>query len=116
MSCSRSPAISGRPGAGEIGLRTRIARSVTIARRRHRLALELQVTDNGPGIPAELRERVFHPLVSGREGGTGLGLTLAQTFVQHHAGSIECESQPGRTTFRVLLPLAREALPPDGDD
>ncbi len=94
---------------GEIALRTRIARSVTIARRRHRLALELQVTDNGPGIPAELRERVFHPLVSGREGGTGLGLTLAQTFVQHHHGSIECESRPGRTTFRVLLPLARGA-------
>ena len=53
---------------------------VTIARRRHRLALELQVIDNGPGIPAELRERMFYPLVSGREGGTGLGLTLAQTL------------------------------------
>jgi two-component system nitrogen regulation sensor histidine kinase GlnL len=99
------------PGAGrsaEIVLRTRIARSVTIARRRHRLALELQVIDNGPGIPAELRERVFHPLVSGREGGTGLGLTLAQTFVQHHHGSIECESRPGRTVFSIMLPLTRQ--------
>jgi two-component system nitrogen regulation sensor histidine kinase GlnL len=90
---------------GEIVLRTRIAHSVTIARRRHRLALELQVVDDGPGIPSELRERMFHPLVSGREGGTGLGLTLAQTYVQHHGGFIECESRPGRTAFRVLLPL-----------
>jgi two-component system nitrogen regulation sensor histidine kinase GlnL len=98
----------GERPAGEIVLRTRIARSVTIARRRHRLALELQVIDNGPGIPPELRERVFHPLVSGREGGTGLGLTLAQTFVQHHHGSIECESQPGRTVFSIMLPLARQ--------
>jgi len=94
--------------AAEIVLRTRIARSVTIARRRHRLALELQVIDNGPGIPPELRERVFHPLVSGREGGTGLGLTLAQTFVQHHHGSIECDSQPGRTVFGIVLPLTRK--------
>jgi two-component system nitrogen regulation sensor histidine kinase GlnL len=93
--------------SGEIVLRTRIARSVTIARRRHRLALELQVIDNGPGIPPELRDRVFHPLVSGREGGTGLGLTLAQTFAQQHHGSIECESRPGRTVFTILLPLAR---------
>jgi two-component system nitrogen regulation sensor histidine kinase GlnL len=94
---------------GEIVLRTRIARSVTIARRRHRLALELQVIDNGPGIPPELRERVFHPLVSGREGGTGLGLTLAQTFVQQHHGSIECDSQPGRTVFGIVLPLTRRS-------
>jgi two-component system nitrogen regulation sensor histidine kinase GlnL len=92
---------------GEIVLRTRAARSVTIARRRHRLALELQVIDNGPGIAAALRERMFHPLVSGRDGGTGLGLTLAQTYVQHHDGSIECDSRPGRTAFTIVLPLGR---------
>jgi two-component system nitrogen regulation sensor histidine kinase GlnL len=92
---------------GEITLRTRAARSTTIARRRHRLALELQVIDNGPGIPSGLRERMFHPLVSGRDGGTGLGLTLAQTYVQHHDGSIECDSRPGRTAFTILLPLGR---------
>lgn len=90
---------------GEITLRTRVARFVTIGRRMHRLALELQVIDNGPGIPAELRERVFYPLVSGREGGTGLGLTLAQSYVQQHGGTIECESQPGRTVFRIVLPV-----------
>ncbi len=93
-----------RPRA-EIALRTRIARQVTLAKKHHRLALELQVVDNGPGIPEELRERMFFPLVSGREGGTGLGLTLAQTFVQNHQGVIECESVPGRTCFRVVIPL-----------
>jgi two-component system nitrogen regulation sensor histidine kinase GlnL len=95
---------------GEITLRTRAARSVTIARRPHRLALELQVIDTGPGIPSALQERMFHPLVSGRDGGTGLGLTLAQTYVQHHDGSIECDSRPGRTAFTILLPLGRRRM------
>ncbi len=86
-------------------LRTRVARQVTIARQRCRLALELHIEDNGPGVPAEIRERIFHPLVSGREGGSGLGLTLAQTFVQQHHGTIECDSVPGRTVFKLLIPL-----------
>jgi two-component system nitrogen regulation sensor histidine kinase GlnL len=63
------------------------------------------VIDNGPGIEAELGDRVFYPLVSGREGGTGLGLSLAQTYVQSNEGVIEFESRPGRTDFRILLPL-----------
>ena len=92
-------------GAGEIELRTRAARQVTLAKRRHKLALELQVIDKGPGIPEELRERMFYPLVSGRDGGSGLGLTLSQTFVQHHHGTIECESEPGRTCFTIMLPM-----------
>ena len=92
-------------GTGDIGFRTRAARQVTLARQRYKLALELQVLDNGPGIPEELRERIFYPLVSGREGGSGLGLTLSQTFVQHHRGTIECDSQPGRTCFTIMLPL-----------
>ncbi len=91
---------------GEIELRTRVARQATLARKRYHLALELQVIDNGPGIPAEIRDRIFYPLVSGREGGTGLGLTLAQTYVQYHHGLIEVESQPGRTCFRIVLPLS----------
>ena len=95
----------GNRGEGAIELRTRVARQVTLAKTRHRLALELQVTDNGPGIPAAIRDRIFYPLVSGREGGSGLGLTLAQTFVQRHHGVIEVESQPGRTSFRIVLPL-----------
>jgi two-component system nitrogen regulation sensor histidine kinase GlnL len=89
----------------QIVLRTRVARHVTIARRHCRLALDLHVIDNGPGVPDELRERIFFPLVSGREGGSGLGLTLAQTFVQQNEGMIEFESRPGRTDFRIVLPL-----------
>lgn len=93
-------------GRGEIAIRTRVARSVSIAKTFYRSALEVAIIDSGPGIAEELRERIFHPLVSGREGGTGLGLTLAQTYVQYHRGSIECDSQPGRTVFRIFLPMA----------
>ncbi|HEX2199454.1 MAG TPA: nitrogen regulation protein NR(II) [Burkholderiales bacterium] len=92
-------------GSNSISFKTRAIRQVTILRQRYRLALELQVLDDGPGVPDEIREKIFHPLVSGREGGTGLGLSLAQTFVQYHHGVIEFESRPGRTTFRILLPL-----------
>jgi microcystin degradation protein MlrC len=86
-------------------LRTRVARQVTFGRQRFRLALELHIEDNGPGVPEDIRDRIFHPLVSGREGGSGLGLTLAQTFVQQHSGTIECDSIPGRTLFKILIPL-----------
>ena len=92
-------------GDGEIRLVTRIARQATIARKRYKLALDLHVLDNGPGVPEDLKDKLFYPLVSGREGGTGLGLSLAQTFVQQHGGLIECQSRPGFTDFRVLLPL-----------
>ena len=92
-------------GDGHIILATRIARQVTFVKKRFRLALELHVIDNGPGIPDDIRERLFHPLVSGRDGGSGLGLNLAQSFVQQHQGLIECESQPGRTDFKILIPL-----------
>lgn len=92
-------------GRGEIVFRTRALRQVTLAKRRYRLALELQVIDNGPGIPDDIREQIFYPLVSGREGGSGLGLTLAQSFIQQHHGTIEAESRPGRTCFTVILPL-----------
>jgi two-component system nitrogen regulation sensor histidine kinase GlnL len=89
-----------------ITLRTRVQRQITIGKRRHRLALELHVIDNGPGVPDDIRERLFYPLVSGRAGGTGLGLTVAQTIVQQHQGLIECDSRPGCTDFKILLPLA----------
>ena len=92
-------------GAQVITFRTRAMRNVTIRKQRLRLALELQVIDDGPGVPEGIQDRIFNPLVSGREGGTGLGLSLAQTFVHYHHGVIEFESQPGRTTFRILLPL-----------
>ncbi len=92
-------------GEGEIVLRTRVLRQVTLAKKRYRLALELKVIDNGPGIPESVRERMFYPLVSGREGGSGLGLTIAQNFVQHHHGTIDCVSRPGQTIFTIRLPV-----------
>jgi two-component system nitrogen regulation sensor histidine kinase GlnL len=100
-------ALSERISAGDAQLvfRTRVARQVTFGKQRYRLALELHVIDNGPGVPPSLKDRIFYPLVSGREGGSGLGLTLAQTFVQQHHGLIECDSVPGRTDFKILIPL-----------
>ena len=92
-------------GDAKLILKTRVARRLTINRELHRLALVLHIEDNGPGIPESIRDRIFYPLVSGREGGSGLGLTLAQTFVQQHHGTIECESQPGHTVFKILIPL-----------
>jgi two-component system nitrogen regulation sensor histidine kinase GlnL len=92
-------------GDAEITFKTRIARQVTFGKQRYRLALELHVVDNGPGVPDSLKDRIFYPLISGREGGSGLGLTLAQTFVQQHHGLIECDSVPGRTDFKLLIPL-----------
>jgi two-component system nitrogen regulation sensor histidine kinase GlnL len=92
-------------GQGCIALRTRVARQVTLHRRLHRLGMMVQVIDDGPGVPPELRDKIFFPLVSGREGGTGLGLTIAQNFIHQHGGLIEVESAPGRTCFSILLPL-----------
>ena len=92
-------------GDAELSFHSRISRQVTFGKQRYRLALELHVIDNGPGVPDSIKERIFYPLVSGREGGSGLGLTLAQTFVQQHHGLIECDSVPGRTDFKILIPL-----------
>ncbi|WP_293751266.1 nitrogen regulation protein NR(II) [Limnohabitans sp. Rim8] len=92
-------------GDAQITLKTRVLRQVTFGKQRYRLALELHVIDNGPGVPDSIKDRIFFPLISGREGGSGLGLTLAQTFVQQHHGLIECDSEPGRTDFKILIPL-----------
>lgn len=100
-------ALAARRQAGDarIVFRTRVARQVTLARRRHPLIVVLQIIDNGEGIPDAIRDRVFHPLVTGRSDGTGLGLSLAQTFIQQHGGRVDVESRPGHTEFRLLLPL-----------
>jgi two-component system nitrogen regulation sensor histidine kinase GlnL len=92
-------------GDGRINFRTRVARQVTLAMKLWKLAVRLDIVDNGPGIPDDMIGRVFFPLVSGREGGTGLGLTLAQSLVQRHEGAIHVESQAGRTCFSIYLPI-----------
>lgn len=96
-----------RTGIARIEFKTRVARSVTISKQRYKLAIDLHIIDNGPGIPKDIRERIFFPLVSGREGGSGLGLTLAQTFIQQHQGFISCESRPGCTDFHIQIPYRK---------
>jgi two-component system, NtrC family, nitrogen regulation sensor histidine kinase GlnL len=65
----------------------------------------VHIIDNGPGVPEHLRDKIFYPLVSGRDGGTGLGLSLAQNFINQHLGVVEFESVAGDTRFTVLLPV-----------
>ncbi len=101
-------AVQAMQGRGEIVFRSRVARQATLARKRHRLALQLQILDDGPGIPDSIRDNIFYPLVSGRPDGTGLGLTLAQTFVHQHQGTIDFDSRPGHTCFTILLPLQKD--------
>ena len=91
---------------GEITLVSRVLRQYTISGHRHRLVARLSVRDNGPGIPEEIRERIFFPLVTGRAAGTGLGLPIAQSLIQLHEGLIECRSRPGATSFDILLPIS----------
>jgi two-component system nitrogen regulation sensor histidine kinase GlnL len=90
---------------GKITLRTRALSNMSIGTARYRLVASLQVEDNGPGVPDELRGSIFYPLVTGRPNGTGLGLAVAQELVTRNGGLIEFESQPGRTIFTFLLPL-----------
>lgn len=90
---------------GSIEFRTRIERQFTIAQKRHRLVVRAEIEDSGPGIPEELRDHIFYPMVTGKPSGTGLGLSIAQDIVAQHGGSIECSSLPGKTIFRIYLPL-----------
>jgi two-component system, NtrC family, nitrogen regulation sensor histidine kinase GlnL len=98
-------AVQAMHGQGEIIFKTRVARQITLESRRHKLGLRVEIIDNGPGIPDEIREQIFYPLVSGREGGSGLGLAVAQTLVAQNHGTIDCESRPGHTMFYIFLPL-----------
>ncbi len=90
---------------GALTLRSRALTHATIGAQRHRLVASLQFEDNGPGVPAELGETIFYPLVTARAGGTGLGLAVAQDIATRHGGIIEFDSRPGRTVFSMLLPM-----------
>ncbi|MDO8405626.1 MAG: nitrogen regulation protein NR(II), partial [Pseudomonas sp.] len=94
---------------GRISLRTRAMRQFTIGHVRHRLVTKIEIIDNGPGIPADLQETIFFPMVSGRPDGTGLGLAITQNIISQHQGLIECDSHPGHTTFSIFLPLEQGA-------
>lgn len=88
-----------------IRISTRVLRKFTIGRQRHRLVCRLDIEDNGPGIPEELLQNIFFPMVSGRPEGTGLGLSIAQAIINQHQGLIECGSEPGHTCFSLYIPL-----------
>lgn len=92
---------------GEILLRTRIVRNTTIGSKFHRLAAGIEILDNGPGIPTDMIEQIFYPMISGRADGSGLGLPISHGIINQHKGMIECESKPGKTKFTVVLPLGK---------
>ncbi len=93
---------------GRVTLATRTLRQFTIGAVRHRLVAAVEVIDTGPGIADDAVESLFQPMVSGRADGSGLGLTIAQKLISQHGGLVECDSEPGNTVFRVVLPLADE--------
>lgn len=86
-------------------LRTRVGRQLVLAAGQAKMGIVVAVIDNGPGVPPDLCDKVFHPLVTGRASGSGLGLSLAQEYVQRHGGVIEFDTRAGRTEFRMILPL-----------
>ncbi len=98
-------AVQALGGRGRLTLRSRALTNATIGTGRHRLVASLQFEDDGPGVPPELGETIFYPLVTARAGGTGLGLAVAQDIATRHGGIIEFDSRPGRTVFSLLLPL-----------
>jgi two-component system nitrogen regulation sensor histidine kinase GlnL len=91
--------------ACNICLRTRSRRQFTIGSVRHRLVLQLDIEDNGPGVPLDLQDSIFVPMVTGRAEGTGLGLSISQAVVGRHGGLLECDSQPGKTRFTIYIPM-----------
>lgn len=103
-------------GRGVVVFRTRAMRQVTLAMKRWRLALRLDIIDHGPGIPADMQDKIFFPLVSGREGGSGVGLTLAQSLIQRHEGVIHLSSEPGHTCFSIYLPVQQAGSRDQGSE
>lgn len=93
---------------GRIVIRTRIHRQITIGCRRNRMAVKVEVVDDGPGIPPDLLGQIFYPMVTGRADGTGLGLSIAQSLINQHGGLVECSSEPGNTVFSIYLPLEKD--------
>lgn len=91
-----------------IRLQTRVERQMTIQNQRHPLVAKILIEDNGPGIPSTLRDTLFYPMVSSKNHGSGLGLSIAQTLINHHGGRIDVDSHPGRTVFALYLPIDRK--------
>ena len=99
---------NGMQAEGSITIRTRVQRQFTIGRFHHNLVSRIDIVDNGPGVPAEILEEIFYPMISGRANGTGLGLSISQQLVSQHMGLIDVDSRPGRTQFSVYIPLTTD--------
>ena len=97
-------------GKGEVRLQTRVERKFNIGQSSHNLVARINIEDSGPGIPEEIIEKIFFPMVTGRADGTGLGLSISQSLIEQHGGLIECESEPGHTIFSIFLPIESESL------
>ncbi len=100
-------AVQALQDTGEIIIKTRIQRHMTLGRKRYRLSIKIDIIDNGPGIKPEIMGQIFYPMITGRAEGTGLGLSIAQALVNQHNGLIECNSEPGNTVFSIYLPLEK---------
>ncbi|MDA1343002.1 MAG: PAS domain-containing sensor histidine kinase [Methyloglobulus sp.] len=98
-------AVQALDGKGKIILKSRIQRNQIIGRQQHKLAVKIDIIDNGSGIDPDLMERIFYPMITGRADGTGLGLSIAQSLINQHNGLIECHSEPGSTVFSIMLPI-----------
>ena len=103
-----SNAIQAIDEGSSILLKTRVASNQTINGKRIKLCAMISIIDSGPGIPEDIQDTLFYPMVSGRSNGTGLGLSISQTLIHQHKGKISCNSRPGRTEFVILLPLSEE--------
>ena len=84
---------------------TRSERQIVFHKKKHSTAIRIDIIDNGPGIPLNIKDKIFYPLVSGNQEGTGLGLSLAQNFISLHKGIIQVESKAGETSFTIILPI-----------
>lgn len=98
---------------GRIIIRTRVQHKFTIGRFHHPLVCRVDIIDNGPGVPPEMLEEIFYPMISGRAHGTGLGLSISQQLISQHYGMINCESRPGDTCFSIYIPISP---PPAAED
>ncbi len=101
-------AIQDEDKPGRIDIFTRIERQMTIHGVRHPLVAQIKIIDNGPGIPDEIKDTLFYPMVTGKKDGTGLGLSIAQQLVDYHKGKIEVESWPGHTEFTLYIPISKK--------
>jgi two-component system nitrogen regulation sensor histidine kinase GlnL len=93
---------------GNIWIRSRILRQITLHKRIHRHAVRVDIIDDGPGIPPEIENGIFYPMITGRPEGTGLGLSIAQSLINAHGGLIEYERTDERTIFSIYLPTEQD--------